>query len=147
MANFNFNKVILGGRLTADPELKTTPTGLSVAEFTVAVNRRYNNNDTDFITCKAWRSLAEFVCKWFKKGATICLVGSIQTRKWTDKDGRTRMVQEVVVDKVEFVDGKSDSPKVEPQFEDITGSGEFDPGTPQQDAKIEPITDDDDLPF
>lgn len=124
--NFNFNKVILGGRLTADPELKTTPTGLSVAEFTVAVNRQYNKNDTDFISCKAWRNTAEFVCKWFSKGSSICLVGSIQTRMWTDKDGKTRTVQDVVVDEVSFVDGKNDSPKVEPKFEDITDAPSFD---------------------
>lgn len=141
MANFNFNKVILGGKLTDDPEIKTTTNGVSVVSFTVAVNRKYSKdkNEADFINCTAWRQTAEFIARYFKKASSICLVGSIQTRKWTDKDGRTRTAQEVVVDEAMFVDGKNDSLKVEPKFEEVEGS--FD------EAKIEPISETDDLPF
>ncbi len=114
MANLNFNKVILGGRLTADPELKTTPSGVSVTSFTVAVNRRRQQKDSaetqaDFITVTAWRQTAEFVCRYFRKASSICVVGSIQTRTWADPQGQKRYATEVVADEAYFVDGKSDS--------------------------------------
>ena len=112
MANFNFNKVILGGRLTADPELKTTPSGISVTSFTVAVNRRSRNEDTqaDFLNVTAWRQTAEFVTRYFRKGSSICVVGSIQTRSWTDQNGQKRFATEIVADEAFFVDAKSESP-------------------------------------
>lgn len=110
MANFNFNKTILGGRLTATPELKTTPNGVTVCSFTVAVNRNGAKEQTaDFIDCVAWRTTAEFVSKYFTKGSSICVVGSIQTRSYTDKDGNKRKVTEINVDEVRFVDGKNDN--------------------------------------
>lgn len=115
MANFNFNKVILGGRLTADPELKTTPSGISVTSFTVAVNRRFggkNSEETqaDFINVTAWRQTAEFVTRYFRRASSICIVGSIQTRSWTDNQGQKRYATEVVADEAYFVDAKSESP-------------------------------------
>ena len=91
MANFNFNKVILGGRLTDNVELKQTGTGVSFVNFSIAVNRPYaKNNDAsqqnvDFINIVAWRQRAEFVSRYFKKGSSICIVGSLQTRSWTDQ--------------------------------------------------------------
>ena len=113
MANFNLNKVILGGRLTADPELKTTPNGVSVTSFTVAVNRaRAKDSEetkADFINCTAWRSTAEFITKYFRKANSICVLGSIQTRSWTDNDGNKRFATEVLVDEARFVDSKSES--------------------------------------
>ena len=114
MANFNFNKVILGGRLTADPELKTTPSGLSVTTFTIAVNRRFvsqngNEPQADFINCTAWRQTAEFITRYFRKASSICIVGSIQTRSWTDNQGNKRFATEVVVDEAMFVDSKNDN--------------------------------------
>lgn len=118
MANFNFNKVILGGRLTADPELKSTASGTLVLAFTVAVTRRAvpKNEDgtkgdavTDFINCVAWRERAEFISKYFKKGSSICVTGAIQTRSYQDKDGNKRYATEVIVDEVCFVDAKGDS--------------------------------------
>ena len=84
MASLNLNKVILGGRLTADPELKTTPSGVNVCSFSLAVNRKVAKDaeqKTDFITIQAWRQTAEFICKFFKKGSSICVVGSLQTRR------------------------------------------------------------------
>ena len=111
MSNFNFNKVILGGRITADPELKSTPSGVPVTSFTVAVNRRTDKNGetkADFINVTAWRNTAEFVTRFFHKSSPICIVGSIQTRSWTDPQGQKRYATEVVADEAYFVDGKND---------------------------------------
>ena len=82
MANFNFNKVIIGGRLTADPELKTTPSGISVTSFTIAVNRRFggrNGEDSvaDFISVTAWRQTAEFITRYFRKASSICVTAQL----------------------------------------------------------------------
>ncbi|MFQ8953395.1 MAG: single-stranded DNA-binding protein [Oscillospiraceae bacterium] len=94
-----FNIVVLTGRLTADPELKTTQSGLSVTSFSIAVDRRFGSGEerqTDFINIVAWRQQAEFVAKYFKKGNLIGIEGSIQTRKYTDKNGNNRTAFEVV---------------------------------------------------
>lgn len=112
MANFNFNKVILGGRLVADPELKTTQTGLSVTSFRMAVNRRPGKDgtsETDFFTVNAWRGTAEFICKFFRKGSCICITGTMQMRTWEDKEGKKRTVTEIQADEAFFVDGKNDN--------------------------------------
>ena len=106
----NLNKVILAGRLTSDPELKTTPSGLSVTSFTVAVDRRFGKEkQTDFISCVAWRQTAEFITKYFVKGSAICIVGSIQTRKFTDKNGNNRIAVEVLADEATFVESKKNT--------------------------------------
>ena len=114
MANLNLNKVVIAGRLTSDPELKTTQTGTSVTSFTVAVNRRYQKDgaeqQADFISCTAWRQTAEFITKYFAKGSSICVTGSIQTRKWQDQNGQTRYGTDVVVDEAMFVDAKGEGP-------------------------------------
>ena len=115
MANFNFNKVILGGRLTGDPELRSTPNGVQVTSFTVAVNRRFSGgadqqSQADFINVVAWRQTAEFVSRYFRKGSSICVVGSLQTRSWTDQNGQKRYATEVVADEVNFVDSKGEGP-------------------------------------
>lgn len=117
MANFNLNKVILGGRLTNNPELRQTPSGIMVMSFGIAVNRRFStrNEDgtqqqqADFINCVAWRQQAEFISRYFRKGSSICLVGSIQTRSYTDNQGNKRNSTEVVVDEAYFVDSKNES--------------------------------------
>lgn len=115
MANFNFNKVILGGRLTSDIELKTTQSGISVTSFTVAVNRRFSGgadqqSQADFINVVAWRQQAEFVSRYFRKGSSICVVGTLQTRSWTDQNGQKRYATEVVADEINFVDSKGEGP-------------------------------------
>jgi len=115
MANFNFNKVILGGRMTADPELKTTPSGIAVTTFTVAVNRRFGGKNegeaqADFFNVTAWRQTAEFICKYFRKASSICVMGSLQTRSWVDKDGQKRYATEIVADEAYFVDAKAEMP-------------------------------------
>lgn len=112
------NKAILVGRLTRDPELKTTANGTNVCSFSVAVNRRYKNAegnyDADFINCTAWRQTAEFVSKYFTKGRMIGVVGSIQTRNYDDKDGKKVYVTEVAADEVHFVESKGDNNNTAP---------------------------------
>lgn len=102
------NNVILMGRLTKDPELKTTQSGLSFCRFIVAVDRYSKDGEdkTDFINCVAWRKTAEFIDNYFSKGQRIALSGSIQTGSYTDKDGRTVYTTDVLVDKAEFCENK-----------------------------------------
>lgn len=103
------NKVILMGRFTAEPELKSTSNGTSVTTFTLAVDRDYSKEDkqTDFITCVAWRNTAEFISKYFSKGQLVAVDGSIQTRSYTDKDGNKRTAFEVVVNQAYFAEKKA----------------------------------------
>ena len=103
-----FNLVVLTGRLTQDAELKTTPNGVSVTSFSIAVDRRGKGEDkqTDFINIVAWRQTAEFIAKYFKKGSMIGIEGSIQTRRYQDKDGNNRTAFEVIANNVQFVESK-----------------------------------------
>lgn len=100
------NQVQLIGRMARDPELRRTEKGTSVVSFALAVDRRFQRDAVDFIDCVAWRSTAEFIDKYFRKGKRVALTGSIQVRKWKDKDGNDRKSVEVVADSVEFADGK-----------------------------------------
>lgn len=108
-----FNLVVLTGRLTADPELKYTPNGTPVTSFSIAVNRRYRAGEeqqADFINIVAWRHTAEFISKYFQKGSMIGIEGSIQTRKYADRDtGKQRTAFEVVANDVQFVESKKPS--------------------------------------
>ena len=137
MANFNINKVILGGRLTADPELKQTPQGVSVTTFSIAVNRKGKDAQTDFINCVAWRQTADFICRFFKKGSSICISGSVQTRSYEDKQGNKRTVTEIIANEAYFVDGKSDNSASEQGAPTFTAAQ----------ASFEEVSGDDDLPF
>lgn len=103
------NHIVLMGRLTRDPELRHTPTGTAVANFTLAVDRVFGGEDkkTDFIDIVAWKGTAEFISKHFTKGRAMALEGSLQIREWTDKDGNKRRNAEVVADRVYFADSKS----------------------------------------
>ena len=151
MSNLNLNKSILGGRLTADPELKQTTSGISVCSFTLAINRRFQavNADgtptaaqqADFISCVAWRQTAEFITRYFRKGSSLCIVGSIQTRTWTDQNNQKRFATEVIVDEAMFVDSKSDGEQAP--------SGGYVPNayTAPAAPKFEELNQDDDLPF
>ena len=149
MSNLNLNKVVLGGRLTADAELKQTPSGTAVCKFSLAINRKYSKEgeqSTDFINCRAWRGTAEFIAKYFRKGSAICVFGSLQTRNWKDKDGNSRSVTEVVVDEAMFVDGKNDAQATE------TGQMSYIPEAYQPSEKANPDSEaredaEDDLPF
>ena len=154
MANFNLNKVILGGRLTADPELKQTPNGIPVVTFSIAVNRRFQSKDnaqqqTDFFNVTAWRATAEFVSRYFHKGSSICVIGSLQNRTWTDQQGAKRYATDVIADEIQFVDSRGEGPvggqpqggytpdAYAPSFSSMPGAA----------PKFEEIKTDDDLPF
>ena len=136
------NSVCLMGRLTGDPELKTTPTGVDVTSFSVAVDRSYTpkgqEKQTDFINCVAWRNTAEFITRYFHKGQRIALQGSLQMRSYTDRDGNKRTVYEVVVDRAFFAESKSAQESEPPAYSapDVSRQDDF-----------EDITGDDDLPF
>lgn len=138
--SLNLNKSILAGRLTADPELKQTPSGLSVTSFSIAVDRKVAKDaekKTDFITIVAWRQTAEFISRFFRKGSAICIAGSIQTRSWKDQNGNNRYATEVVADEAYFVESKG------------TGSGTMGEtlATPAQAVNFEELGADEDLPF
>lgn len=112
------NRVILMGRLVADPELKTTQSGISVTSFRIAVERSYakagEERQADFINIVCWRNTAEFVCKYFPKGSLIALEGQLQTRTYQDKDGTNRYVVEVLADKVSFTGEKTERQESKP---------------------------------
>lgn len=124
------NKVILMGRLTRDPELRSTPQGVSTCSFSLAVERNFKNGEerkADFINCVAWRQTAEFISKYFNKGSMVALEGSIQTCSWSDNEGKTRYATEVIVSQVYFAESKKDEASPMPE--------------------IPPMGEDDDLPF
>ncbi len=104
------NKVILMGRLTRDPELRTTQNNTTLCQFTVAVDRRFKSasgeRQADFINCTAWRQTADFIGRYFTKGARIAVVGSIQTSSWDDSEGKRQYKTEVVVDEAYFTESK-----------------------------------------
>ncbi|MBR5515532.1 MAG: single-stranded DNA-binding protein [Clostridia bacterium] len=151
MANFNFNKVILGGRLTADPELRQTPQGISVTSFSIAVNRPYSKNaeqqQADFINCVAWRSNADFITRYFRKGSSICVTGSLQTRTWTDQQGQKRYATDVVVSEATFVDSRNESGFTSAAPVADSYSAPAYSSTEEEAPKFEELSSDDDLPF
>lgn len=107
------NKAILIGRLTRDPELRTTPTGRNVCQFSIAVNRTYTNasgeREADFINCVVWDKQAENLCRYQKKGNQIAVDGRIQTRNYDDKDGKKVYVTEILANSISFLDAKGAS--------------------------------------
>lgn len=121
------------GRLTANPELKTTPQGTAVTSFTLAVERNYSKDEkqTDFINIVAWRNTAEFICKYFTKGQLVAVEGNIQTRKYTDKDGNKRIAFEILAEQVYFAEKKT----------------RIDENTTVNSQGFEEIEDDAELPF
>ena len=139
------NIVVLTGRLTADPELNTTASGVAYTRCSVAVQRRYKAGEdpiVDFINIVAWRHTAEFICKYFKKGKMIAVEGCIQTGKYEDSEGRTRYTFDVLANNVQFVEGQKrdendssnqDAPVAAPK--------------PAQSGAFMDVSADDDLPF
>lgn len=107
------NKIILVGRLTKDPDIRNTSSGVSVTTFTIAVNRPFKNKegnyDADFLQCVSYRATADFIGKFFKKGNMICVEGRVQTRNYDAQDGTKRYVTEVVVENAEFTGGKNET--------------------------------------
>lgn len=123
----SLNKICIMGRFVSDPELKTTHTGTPVVSFTLAVDRNFKDKATgekqvDFIPCTAWRQTAEFVNRYFNKGRMAVVEGSLQMRKWTDKDGNKRTSAEVVAENVYFGDTKTDgiSAPEKPVYTELT---------------------------
>ena len=155
------NKIMLVGRLTRDPEVRSSNSGISIVNFTVAVSRNFKNKegnyDADFLPCVAYRAQADFVSKFFKKGSLIGVEGRVQTRNYDAQDGTKRYVTEVVVENVEFVGGKNDnngsqtdnSYVDEPSSEPIDEMPEYDIPTsdPYENYDKEISLSDNDLPF
>lgn len=145
------NHIVVMGRLTRDPELRRTASGIAVANFSVAVERDFTSQDgsreTDFIDCVAWKHTAEFVGKYFSKGKQIAVKGRLQIRSWTDKDGNNRRTAEIVADSVYFAGAKTESPAGVQRYETPVGYGAQSPIDPgPEDYPI--LTDDDPgLPF
>ena len=131
MANLSFNKVMLGGRITHDLELKQTPQGMGILSFSIAVGRKNDKDKTDFINLKAFGKVAENISKYFRKGSSIFVVGNIQTNSWQDQQGNKRYSTEVAVDEFYFVDSKNEiasptfAPTVTPKFEEIDTSSDL----------------------
>ena len=158
------NSICLMGRLTGDPELKTTQNGISVVSFRVAVDRAYRAKDqerqadfipctawrqTDFINCVAWRQTAEFISRYFHKGQRIALQGSLQSRKYTANDGSQRTVYEVVVDNAFFCESKGGNTAGAPSYDSqIPPHSEARPAfSTANSGEFEEILSDEDLPF
>ena len=153
----SFNKVILVGNLTADPELKQTPSGVSVCRFSIAVQRRFGRNEqgqttADFFNIVAWRQSADFVSRYFTKGRAILVCGQIQNDNWTDQQGVKHYSTSIVADDVTFADSKSgDNSNA---GGNAAGGNQYTPnayGSPSYNSSennnFEEITSDDNLPF
>lgn len=137
----NLNKVLLIGRLTADPELRHTASNLPVTSFTLAINRRFSKGEqqqADFIDIVCWRNNAEFASKYFKKGMAAFVSGSLQVRTWKDNQGNNRRTYEVIADEVQFAEPRKDGAK-----NDYSNEPSFTAGN----ADFEEMSNDDELPF
>ena len=140
------NKIIIMGRLTRDPELRRTGSGLAVCNFSVAVDRDFasqsGEKETDFIDCVAWRQTGEFISKYFTKGRMIAVEGRLEIRSWTDKDGNKRRTAEIAVNNAYFAESKKDAAPQSAQ----SGYGGF--ASPAAVPQFVPMDDDDgQLPF
>ncbi len=148
--SLNLNKVILAGRIVADPELKQTQSGVALVTFRLAVNRRFTSrdaqqqNEADFFNVTAWRNTAEFIAKYFRKGSAICICGSIQNRTWTDQQGVKHYMTDIIAEEANFVENRSAQDSVggndgysAPAYSSPAASA----------PKFEEIKTDDDLPF
>ena len=158
MASLNLNKVVLAGHLTATPELRQTPNGVSVTSFSIAINRRFSkssdgnqgaaqNANVDFINCVAWRNTADFITRYFKKGSAICISGSIQTRSWTDQQGQKRYSTEVLADEAYFVDSNGQGGSGFVNQDSFEQSAPQFASAPAANTQFEDMSNEDDLPF
>lgn len=129
------NNINLIGRLTADPELKTTSSGVSVCAFTLAVKRPHTSDKTDFVNCVAWRNTAEFLTRYFTKGKMIALSGYLSSRNFEDKNGKKHTVHEVIVENTEFCGDK--------KLDENATANPVD----YSNVNLEDVTNDDELPF
>ena len=157
--SLNLNKVILAGRLVADPELKQTAGGANVVSVRIAVNRRFQSRDTqqqneaDFFNVTAWQNTAEFIAKYFRKGSAICICGRIQNRTWVDQNGQKRYMTDIIAEEANFVESRNAQDSMPGMG--MSGMGSPDAysapaySSPAQNSapKFEEIKTDDDLPF
>jgi len=136
-----YNRIILIGRLAADPELRTTPNGTSVAQARIAVNRPFAKDKSDFFTVVCWRQSAEFLCRYFSKGRALGVEGSLQSREYTDREGVRRTAFEVQADRLFFTGEKA--------REGADGQGFAQAGPPQgfSQGEFSAVDSDEDLPF
>ena len=151
------NHIVIMGRLTRDPELRTTQSGVSLTSFTVAVDRDFGGRDggerqTDFIDCVAWRSTGEFVSKYFHKGSMIVVSGRLQSRKWQDRDGNNRTSWEINADNVYFGESRRDGDSGRDSYSGGTYSNSYDSGrssapAPASNTFVELDDGDGELPF
>lgn len=138
------NKVILMGRLTADPEIRMSQNGKEVMSFTIAVNRRFQRDVTDFINCVAWKETARFIHSYFSKGQLINVCGSLQIRTWNDAQGNKRYSTEVIVDEVNFGGDKPQNKTSNDHLDDVVNTMG---GTQCPPQGFVPVEQDEDLPF
>ena len=151
------NHIVIMGRLTRDPELRTTQAGVSVTSFTVAVDRDFGGRDggerqTDFIDCVAWRSTGEFVSKYFHKGSMMVVSGRLQSRKWQDREGNNRTSWEINADNVYFGESRRDGDSSRDSYSNNTYPGSYDSGrssapAPASNTFVELDDGDGELPF
>ena len=144
------NHITLMGRLTRDPELRHTQSGVAVASFSLAVERDFSSRDggdkqTDFIDCVAWRNTAEFVSRYFTKGQLVAVSGRLQIRDWTDKDGGKRRSAEVVVDNAYFAESKRNREEYSPGAPSVPQK--FNDSFMSDSSNFVELEDDGDLPF
>ena len=160
--SLNLNKVILAGRIVAEPELKQTPSGASVCSIRIAVNRRFQSrdaqqqNEADFFNVTAWQNTAEFIAKYFRKGSAICICGRIQNRTWVDQTGQKRYMTDIIAEEANFVESRNAQDGMPMGMPgSMTGMGAPDAysaptySSPMHNnaPKFEEIKTDDDLPF
>ena len=151
----SFNKVILIGNLTADPEIRQTQSQISVCRFTIAVNRRFQSrdsqqqNEADFFNVTAWQNTAEFIAKYFHKGSAICICGRIQNRTWVDQNGQKRYMTDIIAEEANFVESRNiqDNQSGGYGAPDTYSAPAFSSPAHTNAPKFEEIKTDDDLPF
>jgi single-strand DNA-binding protein len=134
------NKVILMGRLTRDPEMRQTTSGVSLARFSIAVNRRFSRDgqqQADFINCTAWRQTGEFICKYFRKGSMIAVVGSLQSRSWDGTDGQRHYATEVSVEEAYFTGSKTETGTAGVGYQQPSGADSYSQGSYQPQPQIQ----------
>ncbi len=151
--SLNLNKVILAGRIVADPELKQTPSGANVVTIRIAVNRSFRSrdaqqqNEADFFNVTAWQNTAEFIAKYFHKGSAICICGRIQNRSWIDQSGQKRYATDIVAEEANFVESRSAQDGAPASFNDTYAAPAFSSPAANSAPKFEELKTDDDLPF
>ena len=152
--SLNLNKVILAGRLVADPELKQTAGGANVVSVRIAVNRRFQSrdsqqqNEADFFNVTAWQNTAEFIAKYFRKGSAICICGRIQNRTWVDQNGQKRYVTDIIAEEANFVESRNTQDgQAAYGATDAYSAPAYSSPAQGNAPKFEEIKTDDDLPF